>query len=117
MFCKSFYVYFLYLRCNLLCNNSVYCVIIFRFHKCCYFQKQQTFGSVKCNNFCCFRFDLYLSYSHGKTTVAMCFGCIRNLYHNKMFSSQKLVNVTKKICQELCLIIYGSLILKGFYFS
>ena len=34
---------------------------------------------VQCNNFCCFRFVLYLS----KATVAMHFGCIRNLYHNK----------------------------------
>jgi len=45
-------------------------------------------------NFCCFRFMLYLSYSHGKATVAMCFGCIRNLYQNKVFSSQKLVILT-----------------------
>jgi len=34
-------------------------------------------------NFCCFCFVLYLSYSHGKATVAVCFGCIQNLYHNK----------------------------------
>jgi len=33
--------------------------------------------------FAVFSFVLYLSYSHGKATVAMCFGCIRNLYHNK----------------------------------
>jgi len=34
-------------------------------------------------NFCCFCFVLYLFYSHGKATVAVCFGCIQNLYHNK----------------------------------
>ena len=34
-------------------------------------------------NFCCFCFVLYLSYSHGKAAVTVCFGCIQNLYHNK----------------------------------
>jgi len=47
-------------------------------------------------NFLLFSFciTVYLSYSHAKATVAMCFGCIRNLYHNKIFSSQKLITVT-----------------------
>ena len=41
-------------------------------------------------NFCCFHFVVYLSYSHGKATVAMCFGCIWNLYHNKSVFAAKI---------------------------
>jgi len=37
-------------------------------------QPKIAFGLVKCKNFSAFRFVLYLSYSHEKATVAMCFG-------------------------------------------
>ena len=57
-------------------------LIKFFFHHVCGLNSKAAYiqGRLTFFFFC---FVLYLSYSHGKATVEMCFGCIRNLNHNK----------------------------------